>query len=398
MLRLNNLDSELCNISLKYIYINLSKDSDYLSKIFHLRKLFRIIYGIHSKEYFKISTLSIRTLEIIQSNWIFENQDFLNWQIKNGELNYQGEYDGETYQERQSALFKFDQIFNKYQKSYRFLPIEIRKIGGFMDYERGLDRLKKYSNNTSWQQDFLALEVRLRENLHSQRILGSNEKKNQDRMEIIFELNRICIKNLEIDFNELCFENGPELRKKILFLSSEPTDAGALSVNKEYRQIRNELEVSKLKERFLLVNRGAIRPIDFTKEIFNLEPDILHFSGHGTGKSGLCFEDDAGNAILADGESIYGILESAIGTFECVFLNACFSEKQAKAIAKKSKYVIGMNDSISDTAAIAFSCHFYQALGSGKDIEQSFNIAKAALGIYSNSEKSTPILMVGNNK
>jgi RNA-directed DNA polymerase len=398
MLRLSNLDSNLCNINLNYIYINLSEDSEYFSKIFHIRKIFRILYGIHSNKYFEISTSSIQILEIIQSNWISGNQDLLNWQIKKGDLNYTGEYDGENYQKRQVTLFKFDQVFNKYQRAYRHLPMTIRKTGGFMNYERGLDRLKKYSNNTSWKQDFLALEVRLRENLHSQRILGSSEKKNQDRMEIIFELNRICITNLEIDFNELCFENGPELRKKILFLSSEPTDAGALSVNKEYRQIYNELEISKLKEKFLLVNRGTIRPIDFTKEIFKLEPDILHFSGHGTGKSGLCFEDDDGNAILADGESIYGILESAIGTLECVFLNACFSEEQAKAIAKKSKYVIGMNDSISDTAAIAFSCHFYQALGSGKDIEQSFNIAKAALGIYSNSEKSTPVLMVGNNK
>ena len=143
----------------------------------------------------------------------------------------------------------------------------------------------------------------------------------------------------------------------------------------------------------MVVNRGAIRPLDFTQEIFDTGPNILHFSGHGSGDSGLCFEDQYGNTILADGESIRKILSMTAKKLECVILNACYSEVQAIEIAKKVNYVIGMNDAISDEAAIAFSTHFYQALGAGEGIEKSFELAKAVLGIYSNSEKATPILI-----
>ena len=43
---------------------------------------------------------------------------------------------------------------------------------------------------------------------------------------------------------------------------------------------------------------------------------------------------------------------------ECVVLNACYSEVQAKAIAKQIPYVIGMNKAIGDKAAIVFSDAF----------------------------------------
>ncbi|GEM_PF-5898633 len=47
---------------------------------------------------------------------------------------------------------------------------------------------------------------------------------------------------------------------------------------------------------------------------------------------------------------------------ECVLPNACYSEVQAKAISQHVNYVIGMNKTIGDKAAIAFSVAFYDAL------------------------------------
>lgn len=57
----------------------------------------------------------------------------------------------------------------------------------------------------------------------------------------------------------------------------------------------------------------------------------------------------------------------------CV-LNACYSEAQAKAIARHIDYVIGMQQAIGDTAAIAFSAGFYQALGDGRNIEEAYKM------------------------
>ena len=55
---------------------------------------------------------------------------------------------------------------------------------------------------------------------------------------------------------------------------------------------------------------------------------------------------------------------------ECVLLNACYSEIQAKAIVQHIPFVIGMNRAIGDKAAIAFSVGFYKALGANRSIEQ----------------------------
>src|ERR1017187_2142745 len=55
-------------------------------------------------------------------------------------------------------------------------------------------------------------------------------------------------------------------------------------------------------------------------------------------------------------------------------LNACYSDLQAKEIAKHIDYVIGMNEAIDDRAAIAFAIGFYQGLGAGRTIDQAYKL------------------------
>ncbi len=45
-----------------------------------------------------------------------------------------------------------------------------------------------------------------------------------------------------------------------------------------------------------------------------------------------------------------------------VCLNACYSEKQAHAIAQHIDCVVGMSDAVGDESAVSFSASFYQAL------------------------------------
>ena len=80
-----------------------------------------------------------------------------------------------------------------------------------------------------------------------------------------------------------------------------------------------------------------------------------------------------------------------------VFLNACYSEEQAKAISKHVNYVIGMSRAISDEAAIKFSVSFYSSLGFGKSVEDSFRLAKVDLKFESIPEEATPKLLVNNS-
>jgi hypothetical protein len=78
--------------------------------------------------------------------------------------------------------------------------------------------------------------------------------------------------------------------------------------------------------------------------------------------------------VLAD---LFGI-PSICQNVECIVLNACFSEVQAKAICKHINYVIGMNREVRDDAAISFTKGFYDALGDGESIENAFQFGKNA--------------------
>ena len=74
-------------------------------------------------------------------------------------------------------------------------------------------------------------------------------------------------------------------------------------------------------------------------------------------------------------------------------LNSCYSEEQAQAISKHIDFVVGMNESILDRAAIEFAIGFYDAIGSGRDIEDAFNFGKNAININNIEGKEIPQLI-----
>ncbi|WP_208099071.1 hypothetical protein [Nostoc sp. 106C] len=78
---------------------------------------------------------------------------------------------------------------------------------------------------------------------------------------------------------------------------------------------------------------------------------------------------------------------------KCVVLNACYSEVQAKAIAKHIPFVIGMNQSIGDKAAIGFAVGFYKALGAGRSFKDAYEFACVEIQLAGIPEYSTPTLL-----
>lgn len=71
-------------------------------------------------------------------------------------------------------------------------------------------------------------------------------------------------------------------------------------------------------------------------------------------------------------------------------MNACYSQVQAEAISQYIKNVIGMNQTIGDKAAIAFTVAFYDALGAGETVEFAFNLGCSQLVRL--KEDQTPVL------
>jgi uncharacterized protein YebE (UPF0316 family) len=100
-----------------------------------------------------------------------------------------------------------------------------------------------------------------------------------------------------------------------------------------------------------------------------------------------------GNVQLVDTEALASLFQQFRNQITCVILNSCYSELQAKAIARYIPYVIGMNDVIDDRASIAFAVGFYQALGAGRKIEDAFEFGSIQIRLRGLSDYVTPILI-----
>jgi hypothetical protein len=146
---------------------------------------------------------------------------------------------------------------------------------------------------------------------------------------------------------------------KILFLASDPSDASRLRLGQEFRDIQERLQLAKYRDKFLLEQRTSVRPGDISQALLDIEPHIVHFSGHGKSTGELCFENELGKIKPVQADALAALFELVSQQVKCVVLNACYSEIQAKAIADHIKFVVGMNKAVGDKAAIAFAVGFY---------------------------------------
>jgi hypothetical protein len=183
------------------------------------------------------------------------------------------------------------------------------------------------------------------------------------------------------------------LKKNVLILAANPKDTSRLRLDQELRDIAEGLRRSQKRDEFSLEQNLAVRPRDIQRALLDHKPQIVHFSGHGAGEEGLVFEDESGNSKFVSGDALAGLFELFADRIECVVLNGCYSEEQAKAIAKHINYVIGMSQAIGDKAAIEFAVGFYDALGAGYPIEFAYKLGCSAIRMQGIEEHLTPVLL-----
>ncbi|MEH2247837.1 effector-associated domain EAD1-containing protein [Nostoc sp.] len=181
--------------------------------------------------------------------------------------------------------------------------------------------------------------------------------------------------------------------KKILILAANPKNTPPLRLDEELRDIEEGLRRAQKRDQFSLEQKLAVRPRDIQRALLDIKPQIIHFSGHGAAEEGLVFEDEIGQSKLVSGAALAGLFKLFANQIECVVLNGCYSEEQAKAIAQDINYVIGMRKAIGDRAAIEFAVGFYDALGAGESIEFSYNLGCAAIQLAGIEEHLTPVLL-----
>ncbi|MBW4564607.1 MAG: CHAT domain-containing protein [Mojavia pulchra JT2-VF2] len=186
--------------------------------------------------------------------------------------------------------------------------------------------------------------------------------------------------------------NSPAV-KTILVLAASPVDEARLRLDVEVREIEEGLRRSKYRDQIKLQPRSAVRINDLRRALLDVEPQIVHFCGHGVDE-GLIFEDEQGKSKLVNTEALANLFELFAGRVECIVLNACYSEAQAKAMIGHVGYVIGMSKAIGDKAAINFSVGFYDALGGGRTVEDAYKFGCNAIQLQGIPEHLTPVIKI----
>lgn len=182
---------------------------------------------------------------------------------------------------------------------------------------------------------------------------------------------------------------------RVLFLASEPSNAGKLRLGAELQEVRNRLSTNSS---FEIKDRQAVKPDDVLQTILSYKPHIVHFAGHGKENGEICFEDEKGNIKTIPPDALASLFKLVNEYVKCVLINACFSEAQAKAISQFVPIVIGTKKEISDSAAIKFSTGFYTALDpdlSQKSLLKAFDSGCIAIRFENLPEHLTPVIIEG---
>ena len=179
----------------------------------------------------------------------------------------------------------------------------------------------------------------------------------------------------------------------VAFFATDPATASdrRLLLDEEVREIQQKIRLSDHRDAVKLESRWALRSGDILQYMNELQPTIVHFSGHGTNQDELVLQDHKGDAVFISLASIVGTF-ALYDSVRLVFFNTCHSYNQAAACTQYVDAAIGMNKEIGDTAARVFSAQFYSAIGFGKSIPNAFKQAKNALMLEGIPEESTPEL------
>jgi hypothetical protein len=181
----------------------------------------------------------------------------------------------------------------------------------------------------------------------------------------------------------------------VLFMAANPLDQAQLRLDEEARAIAEMIRKSEHRDAVKLESCWAVRPLDILQAINEYRPGVIHFSGHGSDRNEIVFQDEEGKTKLVSKEAIVQTMAAGSSEIQLVFFNTCYSRDQAEAVVRHVPIAVGMNTSIGDNAARVFAAQFYSAIGFGFSVKRAFEQAKAALMLEGIPEEKTPELFFG---
>jgi tetratricopeptide (TPR) repeat protein len=165
--------------------------------------------------------------------------------------------------------------------------------------------------------------------------------------------------------------------KKILMLLANPESPKTPRKKEETRKIRDALKRAKNGNLFELLERPDISADDLSQELSTIEPYIIDIFGCDNGIEGLVLEESSEKNTLTDLKKIELIAELFqlhSKRIECIILNRCYSEEQAREIVQHVEFVIGISQNLENTKTAKFLSEFYYHLGSEHPIRNAYKL------------------------
>lgn len=184
------------------------------------------------------------------------------------------------------------------------------------------------------------------------------------------------------------------MKRTILLLASNPGSSARLALGEEARAIETKLRASQHRDAIQFRTRWAVRPDDLLQALNEDRPTIVHFSGHGSGAGGIVLHDEVTGDRLVPGNALKRLFTVMKDEIRMVVLSACFSIEQAREIVSVIDVVVGMADSVGDSAARAFAAGFYRALAFGRTVQNAFEQGVTAIELEGFNDGDVPELLV----
>ena len=143
-------------------------------------------------------------------------------------------------------------------------------------------------------------------------------------------------------------------------------------------------------------------------EAYREKPAILHFAGHGNDRSLSIIQDHGplASETPLDADQLCDLLQTMQERVRLCVLNACESAELAQWLVDEGTvdFAIGWTESVSDSAAIAFSTALYGAIGDGRSMDDAITLARLACGtgdqpiLVAADQPETYLLVVGEGQ
>lgn len=168
-------------------------------------------------------------------------------------------------------------------------------------------------------------------------------------------------------------------KKRVLYICSLPRDIRALNFTDEISSIQEALIAATNREQYDFSPKLAMRRTQLMPTLMGTPnqdaPYIVHFSMHGDKSRGLIFSDETNQpdfVTVTFLQEIFHMLQEIEVAIDGIVFSACHSMRFAEQLRHLVKFTIGVEGTIPEIAACAFSKSFYRSLFDNWDIRRSY--------------------------